>query len=48
MLEGKPVEENPLLKPRSRMMDNIKIDLREMECEGITQTGSSGWHLLIR
>jgi hypothetical protein len=32
---GKPEGKRPLRRPRSRWADNIKIDLREIEWDGI-------------
>jgi hypothetical protein len=32
---GKPEGKRQLRKPRRRWMDNIKIDLREIECDGM-------------
>jgi hypothetical protein len=33
-LMGKPAGKRPLVRPRRRWDDNIKIDLQEMACEG--------------
>jgi hypothetical protein len=44
VLAGKPEGKRPLGKPRHRWDDNIKVDLKEVECG--TWTGSS-W-LMIR
>jgi hypothetical protein len=35
VLVGKPEEKRPLWRPRRRREDNIKMDLREVECEGM-------------
>jgi hypothetical protein len=35
ILVGKPEEKRPLGRPRSRWVDNIKIDLRETEWDGM-------------
>jgi hypothetical protein len=35
ILVGKPERRRPLGKPRCRWVDNIKIDLREMELDGV-------------
>jgi hypothetical protein len=32
---GKPERKRPLEKPRRRWVDNIKIDLREIEWDGV-------------
>jgi hypothetical protein len=32
---GKPKGKRPLTRPRSRWMDNIKMDLREIGCDGM-------------
>jgi hypothetical protein len=34
-LVGKPVGKNPLGRPRSRLEDNIKMDLQEVGCGGM-------------
>jgi hypothetical protein len=35
ILVGKPEGKRPLRKPRHRWVDNIKVDLREMEWDGV-------------
>jgi hypothetical protein len=35
ILVGKSEGKRPLLRPRSRWMDNIKINLREIGCDGM-------------
>jgi hypothetical protein len=35
ILVGKPDERRPLRRPRRRWVDNIKIDLREIEWNGV-------------
>jgi hypothetical protein len=35
ILMGKPEEKRLLGRPRRRWVDNIKMDLRERECDGI-------------
>jgi hypothetical protein len=35
VLVGKPEGKRPLRRPRRRGEDNIKMDLQEVECEGI-------------
>jgi hypothetical protein len=35
ILVGKPEGKRPLGRPRRRWVDNIKIDLREIECDGM-------------
>jgi hypothetical protein len=35
MMVGKPEEERPLGRQRCRWQDNIKMDLREVEMEGV-------------
>jgi hypothetical protein len=35
ILVGKPEGKRPLGRPRRRWVDNIKIDLRETECDGM-------------
>jgi hypothetical protein len=34
VLMGKPERKRPLLRPRSRWEDNIKLDLQEVGCGG--------------
>jgi hypothetical protein len=34
ILVGKPEEERPLGRPRRRLMENIKTDLREIRWDG--------------
>jgi hypothetical protein len=35
VLVGEPEGKRPLVRPRRRWEDNIKMDLQEMECGGI-------------
>jgi hypothetical protein len=35
MLVGKQEGKRPLRRPRPRWVDNIKVDLREMGCDGM-------------
>jgi hypothetical protein len=35
ILVGKPEGKRPLVRPRHRWEDNIKVDLQEMECGGM-------------
>jgi hypothetical protein len=35
ILEGKPEGKRPLGRPKRRWMDNIKMDLREIERDGV-------------
>jgi hypothetical protein len=35
ILVGKPEGKKPLGRPRRRLVDNIKIDLREIGCDGM-------------
>jgi hypothetical protein len=35
VLAGKPEGKRPLRKPRRRWEDNIKMDLREIEIDGV-------------
>jgi hypothetical protein len=35
ILVGNPEGKRPLGRPRSRRMDNIKMDLREIGCDGM-------------
>jgi hypothetical protein len=35
ILVGKPEGKRPLGRPRRRRMDNIKMDFRETECDGL-------------
>jgi hypothetical protein len=39
VLVGKPEEKRPLGRPRRRRVHNIKMDLQEVECEGMDWTG---------
>jgi len=39
VLVGKSEEKSPLRRPRRRRQDNIKMDLQEVECEGMDWTG---------
>jgi hypothetical protein len=38
ILVGKPEGKRPLGRPRCRWVDNIKIDLREIGCDGMDWT----------
>jgi hypothetical protein len=42
MFVGKPEEKAPLGRPRYRWVDNIKMDLRDIEVDGI------GWTDLVQ
>jgi hypothetical protein len=35
ILVGKPVSKRPLGRPRHRWADNIRMDLREIGCDGM-------------
>jgi hypothetical protein len=35
ILVGKPEGKRPLGRPRRRLVDNIKVDLREIELDGV-------------
>jgi hypothetical protein len=35
VLVGKPEGKRPLVRPRRRWEDNIKLDLEEVRCEGL-------------
>jgi hypothetical protein len=35
ILVGKPEGRRPMGRPRNRWVDNIKINLREIECDGM-------------
>jgi hypothetical protein len=35
ILVGKPEGKRPVGRPRRRWVDNIKMDLREIECDGV-------------
>jgi hypothetical protein len=39
VLVGKPEGKRPLGRPRRRWEDNIKIDIQEVECEGLDWLG---------
>jgi hypothetical protein len=41
ILVGTPEGQRPLGRPRRRWVDNIKMDLREIECGGMVWTGSN-------
>jgi hypothetical protein len=41
VLVGKPEGKRPLGRPRRRWEDNIKMDLREVECGGMDLNGAS-------
>jgi hypothetical protein len=38
ILVGKPEGKRPLGRPRRRRVDNIKMDLREVGCDGVDWT----------
>ena len=40
VLVGKPEGKRPLLRPRCRWEDNIKMDLQEVGCGGMDRCGS--------
>jgi hypothetical protein len=42
ILLGKPEGNGPLERPRRRWVDSIKIDLREIGCEGMDWSDRSG------
>jgi hypothetical protein len=42
ILVRKPEEKRPLGRPRHRWVDNIKMDLREIGCDGMDQ-----WRALL-
>jgi len=48
---GKPEGKRPLGRPRHRWEDNIKIDLQEVECEGMEWIDMAedrdGWRTLV-
>jgi hypothetical protein len=37
ILVGKPEGKRPLGRPRRRWVDNIKMDLREIGCDGVNR-----------
>jgi hypothetical protein len=39
ILVGKPEGKRPLGRPRRRWVDNIKMDLREIGCDGVEWIG---------
>jgi hypothetical protein len=39
ILVGKPEGRKPLRRPRRRWLDNIKVDLREIEWDGVDWIG---------
>ena len=41
VLVGKPEGKRPLVRPRHRWEDNIKMDLQEVGCEGMDSTDVS-------
>jgi hypothetical protein len=43
ILMGKPEEKNPLIRPRRRCVDNIKMDLREIGSDGVDWMEWIGW-----
>jgi hypothetical protein len=40
IMVGKPEGKRPVGRPRRRWVDNIKIDLREIECDWLDRSGS--------
>ena len=51
VLVGKPEERRPLVRPRRRWVDNIRMDLQEVECGymdwiGLAQDRDS-WRTLV-
>jgi hypothetical protein len=51
ILVGKPEGKRPLGRPRSRWQDDVSVDLREMEWEGVdwikvAQYGDQWWDLV--
>jgi hypothetical protein len=46
ILVGKPEGMKPLGRPRHRWVDNIKIDLREIGCDGVVQDRDQ-WRALL-
>jgi len=53
VLVGKPEGKRPLGRPRRRWEDNIKMDLQEVGCGGIPESGwlwigTSGGHFSMR
>jgi hypothetical protein len=47
-LVGKPERRRPLGRPRCRLVDSIKIDLREIGWDGMDWIGTTGGLLLTR
>jgi len=51
VLVGKPEGKRALGRPRSRWEDNIKIDLKEVRCEGMDwidmAQNRDGWRALV-
>jgi hypothetical protein len=48
LLVGEPEEKRPLGRQRRRWVDNIKMDLREIEWDGVVSTGSvDQWRALV-
>jgi hypothetical protein len=51
ILVGKPEGRRPLGRPRYRWVDNISMDLREIECDGIDWIGlaqdRAQWRALV-
>jgi hypothetical protein len=51
VLVGKPEGERPLVRPRRRWEDNIKIDLQEVGCTSIDfidlAQDRNGWRALV-
>ena len=51
VLEGKPEGKRPLGRPRRRWEDNIKMDLKEVECGGMDwielAEDKDRWHALV-
>jgi hypothetical protein len=40
VLVGNPERKRPLGRPRRRWEDNIKMDLKELDCGGLDRSGS--------
>jgi hypothetical protein len=51
ILEGKPERKSPLGRPRRRWVDNIKMDLRKIERDGVDSIGMAQdrdqWRALV-
>ena len=52
VLLGKPKGKKPLGRPRHRWEDNIKMDLQEVECEGMywidVDQDRDSWRALVK